>query len=156
MATKKKAKKKLRRKAAKQRTALKNKALKTRSRKPAEREEGHKELALKRKARGKIDTTKARKALKNQVQEKSETVDTTFSGVRQSRQLSGQQSGDLQGLTRAESANSESVDELLEEGNPFEADVVMGVEEADNAGEREVHTHEVPEDDVPDEYLDKE
>lgn len=68
---------------------------------------------------------------------------------------SGQQSGDLQGLSRAEQADSESVDELIEEGNPFEAEVVAGVEEADNADQREVHTREVPEDDVPEEYLDK-
>jgi hypothetical protein len=66
-----------------------------------------------------------------------------------------EQSGDLQGLSRFESANSESVDELLEEGNAFEADVVQGVEEAGDEDEKEVHTHEVPEDDVPDEYLDK-
>jgi len=44
---------------------------------------------------------------------------------------------------------------LLEEGNTFEAGVVSGVEDADDADEREVHTHEVPEDDVPEEYLDK-
>jgi hypothetical protein len=69
--------------------------------------------------------------------------------------LSGRQSGDLQGLSRAERADSESVDELVEEGNLFEAGAVAGVEEADNADEREVHTHEVPEDDVPEEYLDK-
>ena len=67
----------------------------------------------------------------------------------------GEQSGDLQGLSRRERADSESVDELLEEGNAFEADAVSGVEEADNTDEREVHTHEVPEDDVPGEYLDK-
>jgi len=59
-------------------------------------------------------------------------------------------------LSRAEGADSESVDELLEEGNPFEAEVVTGVEEADAADEREVHTHKVLEDDVPDEYFDKE
>lgn len=69
---------------------------------------------------------------------------------------SGRQSGDLQGLSRAEQADSESVDELVEEGNLFEAGAVAGVEEADNADEREVHTHEVPEDDVPKEYLDDE
>lgn len=69
--------------------------------------------------------------------------------------VSGRQSGDLQGLSRAEQADSESVDELVEEGNLFEAGAVAGVEEADNADEREVHTHEVPEDDVPEEYLDK-
>jgi hypothetical protein len=50
---------------------------------------------------------------------------------------------------------SESVDELLEEGNAFEADVVTGVEDAGGADEREVRTHEVPEDDVPEEYLDE-
>jgi hypothetical protein len=47
------------------------------------------------------------------------------------------------------------VDELLEEGNSFEAEVVKGVEDAADADEGEVHTHEVPEDDVPGEYLDK-
>jgi hypothetical protein len=69
---------------------------------------------------------------------------------------SGGQSGDLQGLSNVESADSESVDELLEEGNAFEADAVKGVEEAGDFDEREVHTHEVPEDDVPGEYLDAE
>lgn len=68
---------------------------------------------------------------------------------------SGRQS-DFRGLSRAEEADSESVDELVEEGNVFEAGAVAGVEEADNADEREVVTHEVPEDDVPEEYLDKE
>jgi hypothetical protein len=65
-------------------------------------------------------------------------------------------SGDLQGLSNTERADSESVDELLEEGNAFEAGIVSGVEDADNADGREVHTREVPEDDVPDEYLDNE
>jgi len=34
-------------------------------------------------------------------------------------------------------------------------DTVAGVEEADDQDTREVHTHEVSEDDVPDEYLEK-
>jgi len=68
---------------------------------------------------------------------------------------SGGQSGDLQGLSGTEAADSESVGELLEEGNAFEADVVAGVEHVEDDEEREVHTHEVPEDDVPEEYLDK-
>lgn len=62
----------------------------------------------------------------------------------------------MEGLSGTAIADSESVDELLDEGNAFEADAVAGVEEADNADEREVHTHEVPEDDVPEEYLDEE
>jgi len=41
-------------------------------------------------------------------------------------------------------------------GNAFEADVVTGVEDAGNDDEKEVSTHEVPEDDVSGEYWDKE
>jgi len=69
--------------------------------------------------------------------------------------VSSRQSGDLQGLSRTVEADSESVEELVEEGNLFEAGAVAGVEEADNADEREVHTRELPENDVPEEYLDK-
>jgi hypothetical protein len=68
---------------------------------------------------------------------------------------SGGQSGDLQGLSNREGADSESVDELLEEGNAFEAEVVKGIEDVPDADEGEVRTHEVPEDDVPEEYLEK-
>ena len=74
---------------------------------------------------------------------------------RRGRARGGEQSGDLQGLSQRQGPDSESVDELLEEGNAFEAGVISGVEEADNTDEREVHTREVPEDDVPGEYLDK-
>lgn len=65
------------------------------------------------------------------------------------------QSGDLQGLSDVEEADSESVDELLEEGQAFEAEAVSGVENAPDADRGPVRTHEVPEDDVPEEYLDK-
>jgi len=68
-------------------------------------------------------------------------------------EVSGLESGDLEGLSNVASADSESVDELLEEGNAFEAGVVWGVEDSrDRTGE--VRTREVPEDDVPQEYLD--
>ncbi len=66
--------------------------------------------------------------------------------------VSGRQSGDLEGLSRAEQADSESVDELVEEGNIAEAGAVAGVEEADDEDTKEVHTHELLEDDVPEEY----
>ena len=68
---------------------------------------------------------------------------------------SGGQSGDLQGLTNRAGADSESVDELLEEGNAFEAEVIKGIEDVPDADEGEIHTHEVPEDDVPREYDDQ-
>jgi N utilization substance protein A len=61
------------------------------------------------------------------------------------------QSGDIQGLSDLELADSESVDELIEEGNAFEAEVVKGVEDAPNADEGEIRVHERPEDDLPDE-----
>jgi hypothetical protein len=48
------------------------------------------------------------------------------------------------------------VDELLEEGNAFEAEIVKGVQDAGDADKGEVHTHEVPQDDVPGEYRDEE
>jgi hypothetical protein len=63
------------------------------------------------------------------------------------------QSGDLQGLSEIASSDSESVRELLEEGNPFEAEVVQGVQNA-GARDRRVRSHEVSEDDVPEEYRD--
>jgi hypothetical protein len=69
--------------------------------------------------------------------------------------VSGLQSGDLEGLSNVESADSESVDELLEEGNAFEAGGVWGVEYSREREGKEVRTREVPEDDVPGEYLDE-
>ena len=68
----------------------------------------------------------------------------------------GGQSGDVQGLSESESADSESVSELAEEGQDYEAEVVSGVENAPDADRGEVKTHEVPEDDVPPEYLERE
>jgi len=66
------------------------------------------------------------------------------------------QSGDTQQLSDVAGADSESIEELAEEGNAFEADAVYGVENAKDPDVSEVRTHEVPEDDVPAEYLDNE
>ena len=62
------------------------------------------------------------------------------------------QSGDTQGLSDIVESSSESVEELIEEGQSFEASLISGVEDAPDADVREVHTREVPEDDVPVEY----
>jgi hypothetical protein len=67
----------------------------------------------------------------------------------------GGQSGDIQALPRAEDVDSESVEELSEEGQAFEAEVVSGVENAPDADQGEVRTREVPEDDVPEEYRER-
>jgi hypothetical protein len=64
------------------------------------------------------------------------------------------QSGDTQGLSDVAEASSQSVEELVEEGQALEAEVISGVENAAEPDESEVYTKEVPEDDVPPEYLD--
>ncbi|MBV9086977.1 MAG: hypothetical protein JOY79_05805 [Acidobacteriaceae bacterium] len=64
----------------------------------------------------------------------------------------GQAGGDQQ-LSDVASADSESVEELVDEGNAFEASAIEGVEDAKDADVAEVTTREVPEDDVPEEYL---
>jgi len=65
------------------------------------------------------------------------------------------QSGDTQDLSDTAEADSESVTELLEEGQAFEAGIVRGVENAPDPDEAEVTTRQVPEDDVPQEYIDE-
>jgi N utilization substance protein A len=67
-----------------------------------------------------------------------------------------EESGDLQGLSTDAEASSESVEELVDEGQYFEAEVVDGVENAPPADVAEVHTHERPVvegESVPDEEL---
>ncbi len=59
------------------------------------------------------------------------------------------------GVSTVESVDSESADELLEEGQAFESGIVSGVEDAPDADQGPVKTREVPEDDVPEEYDDK-
>jgi hypothetical protein len=59
------------------------------------------------------------------------------------------QSGDLQGL------DSDRVEELVEEGQAFEASAVSGIEDAPDPDVAEVTTRQVPEDDVPEEYLER-
>ncbi len=55
---------------------------------------------------------------------------------------SGGQSGDPQGLSPIADEADESVQELAETGQAYEADVVAGVEDADDHPERPVYTHE--------------
>jgi len=69
--------------------------------------------------------------------------------------FTGGQSGDIQGISGRAGIDSESVTELLEEGQTFEAEAVSGVENAADPDVSEVVTRQVPEDDVPEEYQDK-
>jgi hypothetical protein len=65
------------------------------------------------------------------------------------------QSGDLQGLPGSQAMSDESVRELIEEGQFFEASVVDGVENAPLPDEGEVRVHERREDDLRPEYEDR-
>jgi hypothetical protein len=152
MATKKKIKKKA---TKSKRTAVKKAAPPKRQAKKAKaaRKVVKRKPAPKRAAAKRVASKKTGGAKKPARQTSQPKELTPFLPVGPGSDTAGQ-SGDLQGLSNVEGADSESVDELLEEGNSFEAEVIAGVEDAGDS-EKEVHTHEVPEDDVPGEYLDK-
>ena len=130
-------------KAAKKRT--KAKKISARIAKPVKRAARSAKKKTSKKSKQKKAAPKKRAARRS--------VATNMFGVKKPPAYSGRQAGDLQGLSNRAGADSESVDELIEEGNAFEAGAISGVEEADNSEGQEVHTHEVPEDDVPGEYL---
>jgi N utilization substance protein A len=67
---------------------------------------------------------------------------------------SGGQSGDLTGLEEEPEAGPDSVEDLVETGQYYEAEVIEGIEDAPPADEAEVTTHERPageNENVPDE-----
>ena len=142
-------KKTVKKKLAKKRGTPKKKLAK---KKPALKKAAVKTKALDKKTTG----AKTPAALRTRARGKSQSVDTEAFAVEGLGGRSGAQSGDLQGLSNIEGEDSESVAELIEEGNAFEADAVTGVEHAGDTDEKAVRTHEVPQDDVPGEYLDKE
>jgi hypothetical protein len=131
--------------------------------KQTKRKAAAKKAAPKRKVVRKQAASKKSSVARKKPSPKKKRVPATRRGVETVVLLSGEpqarrgrQAGDLQGLSSHAAADSESVEELLEEGNAREADVLQGVEDAPDADEGEVRTKEVPEDDVPEEYLDHE
>ena len=152
MATKNKKKKKSSRS---RKTSTRKLAVKSKLSKKAARSKKIKKRAPKKRA-SKAGARKNKNApRKTRLRGKLEHVDSVVFEPKGLGARSGGQSGDLQGLSNRGGADSESVDELLEEGNAFEAEIVKGVEDVPDADEGEVRTHEVPEDDVPEEYLEK-
>lgn len=91
--------------------------------------------------------------MKKQADEASRTYATVSTGEKGRPADSGGQSGDTQGLPDVAEAGSESVEELFEEGQTFEAEAISGVEDAPDPDVAEVRTKQVAEDDVPSEYL---
>jgi hypothetical protein len=105
----------------------------------------------KRRAGAKKKLVRRRKQARQGEQER--TFPVAFDDA--SRSSSGGQAGDTQGLSPQEEYDSESVRELVEEGQYLEAEAVSGVEDARDPDQEEVTSREVPEDDVPEEYKDR-
>jgi len=136
MATKKKATKKAKKKAAPRKPKKQVKKAKSTAKLALKR--APKKKSAKKRPRGKADS--------------AELAGFQRKGL---GSFTGGQAGDTQGISGRRGIDSESVTELLEEGQTFEAEAVAGVENADDPDVSEVVTHQVPEDDVPEEYQDK-
>ena len=112
-----------------------------------------KKLAAKKKSSPKKKSPAKKKLAKKTTRGRAAVINPiTPSGRRGLGAASGGQSGDTQGLSRRSYDDSESVEELLEEGQYAEAEAVSGVENAPDADKGEVRTRQFPEDDVPEEY----
>ena len=133
MATKKKAVKKAKKKAAPRKPKKQ-----VRKAKPAPK------LALKKAPK--------KKAAKKRPRGKADSAELAGYQRKGLGAFTGGQSGDIQGISGRSGIDSESVTELLEEGQTFEAEAVSGVENAADPDVSEVVTHQFPEDDVPEEY----
>jgi len=112
-----------------------------------------KRLAAKKKSLPKKKSPAKKKLAKKATRRRAEVINPiTPSGRRGLGAASGGQSGDTQGLSRRSYDDSESVEELMAEGQYMEAEAVSGVENAPDADQGEVRTRQFPEDDVPEEY----
>jgi hypothetical protein len=126
---------------------------------------GAKKTKAKAKSRGKKAAPKRKAASKPAAHRRpvreaqallgSQSVETLQLKRRAWTAAAGAGGGDFGGISRVEGADSQSADELLEEGQTLEAGIVSGVENARDPDQGEVRTHEVPQDDVPEEYEDK-
>jgi hypothetical protein len=128
------------------------------ARKKTAKKAAPKKLVAKGKSPAKKKSTAKNKPVARKATRRREEVinPITPSGRRGLGAESGGQSGDTQGLSRKSYDDSESVEELMEEGQYSEAEAVGGVENAPDADQGEVRTRQFPEDDVPQEYLDEE
>jgi len=113
-------------------------------------------LAKKTVRKAKTIRKKRKSRLRKHAREKRQIIRSVVIEEKGLGSETGGQSGDIQGLSNIAGADSESVQELAEEGQAYEAEVVRGVENVPDADEAEVTTTEVPQDDVPPEYRNKE
>jgi hypothetical protein len=126
-------------------------------RKPVKKAAPKKLTAKKKPATKKKSAAQKKPVAKKTTRRRAEVINpVTPSGRRGLGAESGGQSGDTQGLSRRSYEDSESVEELMEEGQYMEAEAVSGVENAPDADQGGVRTRQVPEDDVPEEYQNEE
>ena len=97
--------------------------------------------------------TCTKKSMKKQDDRETRTYTPVLTREKGGGTGSAGQSGDTQGLSDLAEAGPLSVQELVEEGQSYEAEVIGGVEDTPDPDVAEVHTTQVPEDDVPSEYL---
>ena len=116
---------------------------------------GAKKVTAKAKLRAKKKAPKQKAARRTQGVLGSQSVETVELKRRTRTAAAGAGGGDFGGVSVVEGVDSESPEELLEEGQTFEAGVVSGVENAADPDQGEVRTQEVPQDDVPEEYDDR-
>src|SRR5260370_5902964 len=99
-----------------------------------------KKTAVKTRAVGKKTTGgKTSGASRQRVQGKGQSSNIESFAPEEVRARSGGQSGDLLGLSNTASADSDSVDELVEEGNEFEFEIVAGARSARSAPAQRAH-----------------
>jgi hypothetical protein len=133
---------------------------KTKRKKAASRNSGKSKnakskLVVKKKTTKKAERKSKPKPARSKPRGHADARDLVSYGRRGMGARSAGQSGDTQGISAGADVDSESVEELLEEGQSYEAEVVEGVENAPDPDQGEVRTHETEEDDVPEEYRDK-
>jgi hypothetical protein len=143
---------------AKKRKAARNKTAGKKSGRATLSAKAKKKIATKSKAR-RAGNRKATRAIEPSSGSASSSLDPKRAGrLRLSDTGQSERNrriGDLQGISMRDQADSESVGELLEEGQTLEAEFVQSIENVPDADQGEVRTHEVPEADVPQEYLDQ-
>jgi hypothetical protein len=123
------------------------------TRKKTAKKAARKTVARQKSAAKKKSSAKKKPVTKKATRRRADVINpVTPSGRRGLGPESGGQSGDTQGLSRRSYDDSESVEELMEEGQYMEAEAVSGVENARDADQGEVRTTQFPENDVPEEY----
>ncbi len=134
MATKKKSKKVIKSKATKKVKAVKRAAPKKKARSAA-KPVAKKRVKLVAAKAASQEKAPAKKTTKRRVRGKADVVDLVTYENSGLGAGTGGQSGDTQGLSGVAETDSESVKELLEEGQSFEAEILEGVENVPDADE---------------------